>query len=177
METGNPFALNLRVKQYFMKDFLADIGLVCGDKIEIFFINEHSYISGHVGYIKPLALMIRNRDGILKKILYKKNIDELMNRNNPLFRDLYVSKFRKNLKPGVSILQIWKRPEDHTWKSYKQPKDKNAEIADILRSKYENIKEPHRGEIYRVREIGKKNRNARAMGIINKFIHKIALRK
>jgi hypothetical protein len=191
MEDSNTYTLKNRVRQLFLKDLFLLLDIIPKhNTIEIFFDYRNIWFTEVAGafYIRPLAIQIKDaRRGIIR-LIYKKEIDDLMDKANPLFRDVFIGNngfFHDNWNNGINILMVKEERNlgkiRYDWGvidgTFIMPDDRNAKVIEILTEKYGTKTEPKRGEIYRVREIARKHVKDKAIRTIKKFLRAKVLQR
>ena len=178
--------LSSRIKEcradlYRLKQFLRDIRFTSGHA-DVYYIQEQSHITdgGTCMDIKPLMVVLWTTDPKRGRWVYRKELLELLQQNNPRCLDVRITlnkKLVKSLKPGINILRVsWGRcyhPTLHCEKEctnrvitqqYPDPK-----FAQVLVAKYAKMNELSRSDVYKLNSIARNNIRLQAAKTIQKF--------
>jgi hypothetical protein len=143
---------------YKLEEFLKDICAPKNCHTDIYFMRSHSYPMEKLLDIRPLFIkMYDPKDLEHFKVIYKKEIDELMDQKNPIFRDIRASNKIETLGDDLMILRYYGSSRGERGReslNYRIVKsDPNGKIEKILNEKYHKLLVPNRENIYKLRDV------------------------
>jgi hypothetical protein len=152
-----------------------------GDNIDVYFIGEHSHITGKHALIHPLHIRAYDpHDPKRKMYCYKfDQLRTIIHDKNPIYNDFRIS--HKNvIKPeGVNLFRIYtgqtRQIKGNLWIKA-QIVTPDASISSAIIEKYNEITDMKRSDIYKLNALFRKCIQSKALDVINRFKH-LALNK